>query len=84
VPPLENERRLRREFIRVHHPDRGGDPEAFRRGLASFDEAGTEGTDSTTAAARTLARAAGRWVAAVRRLPHELRGAYLEGRDGYR
>jgi hypothetical protein len=26
----------RREFIREHHPDRGGDPEAFISGLRSF------------------------------------------------
>ena len=36
--PAENEqtrpqRRHRREFIRAHHPDVGGDPETFRRGL---------------------------------------------------
>lgn len=29
--------RARREFIRRHHPDVGGDPEAFVRGLAAFD-----------------------------------------------
>jgi hypothetical protein len=27
----------RREFIRAHHPDRGGDPEVFAAGLRSFD-----------------------------------------------
>ena len=33
----EAERR-RREFIRVHHPDRGGDPGVFVAGLRRFDE----------------------------------------------
>jgi len=28
--------RARREFIRRAHPDRGGDPAAFRQGLARF------------------------------------------------
>lgn len=27
----------RRAFIRDHHPDRGGDPEQFVKGLARFD-----------------------------------------------
>jgi hypothetical protein len=33
-------RRLRREFIRAHHPDRGGDAAAFAAGLAELDEFG--------------------------------------------
>jgi hypothetical protein len=33
----EAERR-RREFIRVHHPDRGGDPAVFIAGLRLLDE----------------------------------------------
>ena len=32
-------RRARREFIRTHHPDRGGDPARFAAGLAEFDRA---------------------------------------------
>lgn len=32
-------RRARREFIRTHHPDRGGDPAHFAAGLAEFDRA---------------------------------------------
>jgi hypothetical protein len=28
----------RRDFIRSHHPDRGGDPDAFMAGLRSFAE----------------------------------------------
>jgi hypothetical protein len=34
----EQRRRDRREFIRTHHPDLGGDPAAFMAGLAAFDE----------------------------------------------
>jgi hypothetical protein len=30
-------RLARRDFIRAHHPDRGGDPAAFMTGLAAFD-----------------------------------------------
>lgn len=30
-------RRQRRRFIADHHPDRGGDPDLFRIGLACFD-----------------------------------------------
>ena len=30
--------RRRREFIRTHHPDRGGDTESFIAGLRGFDE----------------------------------------------
>ena len=30
-------RRARREFIRAHHPDHGGDPAAFVTGLAALD-----------------------------------------------
>jgi hypothetical protein len=32
-------KRRRREFIRAHHPDRGGDPEVFMTGLRRFDAA---------------------------------------------
>lgn len=31
-------RRARREFIRAHHPDHGGDPAAFVAGLAAYDQ----------------------------------------------
>lgn len=34
---MEDAERRRREFIRAHHPDRGGDPEVFAAGLRSFD-----------------------------------------------
>jgi hypothetical protein len=32
-----DEFRRRREFIRMHHPDRGGDPAVFVAGLRAFD-----------------------------------------------
>jgi len=32
----EHQRR-RREFIRAHHPDRGGDADVFAAGLRAFD-----------------------------------------------
>jgi hypothetical protein len=31
-------RQARREFIRTHHPDRGGDPAAFAAGLAAYEQ----------------------------------------------
>ena len=34
---MKDAERRRREFIRAHHPDRGGDPEVFVAGLRSFD-----------------------------------------------
>lgn len=33
----QSRRDARREFIRAHHPDHGGDPAAFAAGLADFD-----------------------------------------------
>jgi hypothetical protein len=35
----EHERAAYRAFVREHHPDRGGDPDAFVAGLARFREA---------------------------------------------
>lgn len=34
---MGEDQRRRREFIRVHHPDRGGDPDVFVAGLRLFD-----------------------------------------------
>lgn len=34
--PRADLRAARRAFVRAHHPDVGGDPEAFRAGLATF------------------------------------------------
>ena len=38
-------RAQRREFIRDHHPDRGGDPAEFLAGLHRFDPPPPEPTD---------------------------------------
>jgi hypothetical protein len=46
----QSRRRARREFIRAHHPDRGGDPAAFVAGLAAYDQ------PTTSAAAAPAAR----------------------------
>ena len=32
----EEQRAAFRAFVREHHPDRGGDPEVFRAGMARF------------------------------------------------
>jgi hypothetical protein len=43
---VEEAERRRREFIRAHHPDRGGDPAAFIAGLRLIDgEAGSPGRE---------------------------------------
>ena len=34
-------RQHRREFVRANHPDIGGDPEVFRRGLQAFGRSAT-------------------------------------------
>ena len=34
----QSQRSVRREFIRAHHPDHGGDPVAFAAGLAELDQ----------------------------------------------
>ena len=33
---MDEAERRRRDFIRAHHPDRGGDPDMFVAGLSSF------------------------------------------------
>jgi hypothetical protein len=65
--------RRRREFIRAHHPDRGGDAETFIAGLRGFDDGqqptGTDPQPKVTAFARRSwpTRMA---TAAVRRICH--------------
>jgi len=39
--PDRQVRLARREFVRAHHPDTGGDPEVFWRGLQAFDRPGS-------------------------------------------
>jgi hypothetical protein len=38
VDAEQSRRSVRREFIRAHHPDRGGDSAAFAAGLAELDQ----------------------------------------------
>jgi transposase len=38
VDSQQTRRSFRREFIRAHHPDRGGDYAAFAAGLAELDQ----------------------------------------------
>ena len=64
--------RRRREFIRAHHPDRGGDAETFVAGLRAM-EAGQERRDPPP---RVVVVAHRPWpmklaAAAMRRLRHE-------------
>jgi hypothetical protein len=68
-------RRRRREFIRTHHPDRGGDMDAFVAGLRAFDTAGEQDPGPLPRVVIVRRRA---WllrlaVAAVRRLRHDAR-----------
>jgi hypothetical protein len=68
-------RRRRRDFIRAHHPDRGGDTDAFVAGLRSFDT-GAEQDPGPLPRVIIVRRQA--WllrlvVAAVRRLRHDAR-----------
>ena len=39
---VDEAERQRRDFIRAHHPDRGGDPDIFVAGLFIQHEAGTQ------------------------------------------
>jgi hypothetical protein len=64
--------RRRREFIRAHHPDRGGDTESFVAGLRGFD-AGPAPADPPP---RVVIVKHQSWLtrlvtAAIRRLRHE-------------
>ena len=64
--------RRRRDFIRAHHPDRGGDPDMFAEGLRSF---GTEHERSRQPRPRVVIVKHRMWVtrmviAAARRLCH--------------
>ena len=54
-------RAARREFIRAHHPDAGGDPTAFISGLQRWDEPGSAGQTGRTATARVRIIARRAW-----------------------
>jgi len=51
----DEERAAFRAFVREHHPDRGGDPEAFAAGLARFGTKHPTQTPTQTPAEATRA-----------------------------
>jgi hypothetical protein len=63
-------RRRRRDFIRAHHPDRGGDPEVLIAGLRAFgsEPAEDSGPSPVVVVVRRRAWLIRRAAAAVRRL----------------
>lgn len=63
-------RRARREFVRRHHPDVGGDPAAFADGLARFDRL----LGGTPSAYPPLSRRPGSGAVVVVRRPRGLDG----------
>jgi hypothetical protein len=67
--------RRRREFIRAHHPDRGGDAEIFIAGLRAFraEQAPEDPPRVVIAPHRTLLTRL--VIVAVRRLRHDRRPA---------
>jgi len=64
-------RQARREFIRTHHPDRGGDPAAFAANIADVND-GTSGITSASAqvlsSAQSLAKDGHRLSAEMEKL----------------
>lgn len=69
----EEVRRARRAFVRLSHPDRGGDPLAFAEGLARFDRL-LAGPHATRAPGQVR-------VTVVRRSPWHVRWLrYVSGR----
>jgi hypothetical protein len=69
---MDESGRRRRDFIRAHHPDRGGDPDIFVAGLRSF---GTEHERSRQPRPRVVVVRRRPWltrmvIAAARRLCH--------------
>jgi hypothetical protein len=64
-------RSARRAWIAAHHPDRGGDPDAFRAGLLGAAWLDGMRIDWTGQATITAYRR-GRGVAALRRLAHRV------------
>lgn len=47
--PGPEERRRRRQLLKAHHPDLGGDPEEFIQALTSFQAAGHRPAAATPA-----------------------------------
>jgi hypothetical protein len=48
--PGAEERRRRRQALKAHHPDLGGDPEEFIRAKTAFDEGGRRSRHTPTPA----------------------------------
>ena len=86
----DDKRKARRLFVRKHHPDIGGDVDAFREGLKTF-EVPVEAPTPTPPAAPArpagppvtdrLAKGLGRFVAKTAAMPGEVKDAYKDGRD---
>jgi hypothetical protein len=55
----DERRRARRAFVRDDHPDRGGDPWAFVKGLARFDVTNQSGESEIVVYRRRRFRMAG-------------------------
>jgi hypothetical protein len=49
-------RRRRARFIRMHHPDRGGNPDVFLAGLRALDRAASSATGAAVRVRRRRAR----------------------------
>jgi len=66
------ERSRRRDFIRSHHPDVGGDPAEFVAGLAAFDDRDADAPASVPVHVVVVRRRAPakRFTAAIRRRFH--------------
>ena len=81
---MDEAERRRRDFIRAHHPDRGGDPDMFVAGLSSF---GTDHERSRQPRPRVVVVKRPAWltrlvIAAARRLGYGRRPprVHLAGR----
>jgi hypothetical protein len=71
----KNQRARRREFIRSHHPDRGGDPVIFIAGLGRFD--GEPGGPRVLPLPRVVVVPHRAWpVRLMAALMHRLRGSH--------
>ena len=83
----DEKRKARRLFVRNHHPDLGGDVDAFREGLRTFEPAPVEpappaapGAPAGPPVTDRLAKGLGRFVAKTAAVPGEVKDAYRDGR----
>jgi NADH dehydrogenase FAD-containing subunit len=69
---VDEAERQRRDFIRAHHPDRGGDPDIFVAGLRSFstEQERSRQPRPRVVAVRHRARLTRMVIAVTRRLCH--------------